>query len=316
VTIILSLVSVHYALQVSDRLLTVKAGNRYEPWDPVSNKSVIMLTRDGLISMGYSGPTHISGAATDGWIAEVLAGEDLGADQVRPKFVLHAGSAGPKGFLAPLLTTVADRLNRAVSSGGVTNNLSIYYVGLRWQSLRKQAWPVFGRITWEPTRGGYTMAMSPRRWRWESGRNYLFRASGRSEKVAQRLLRNRLSSTDLQSKEQTSAALIDVLRSLPPQDPTVGKDCLVTTIQRISPHVHIKYAPYDIRQIMVAFTGRTVTVTAAFTPWIVTPGLLAFPQAIAGEGFTYHSRGFEITVEGPKPGGDLAIMSSQLRRRP
>ena len=116
------------------------------------------------------------------------------------------------------------------------------------------------------------------------------------------------------SNEETTAALIDILRALPPNDPTVGKDCLVTTVQRASPHVHIKYEPYEIRKISVAFTGRTVIELAAFTPWIVTPGLLASPQALTGHGATYQSGVFDFCVEGPDPDGDLTIMSSQERR--
>ena len=85
VTIILSLVTGEYAVQVSDRLLTQKvtdnAGVRYERWDEAANKSIIVLGRDGLFAMGYSGPAHISGATTDGWIAEVIAGQDLGANK-------------------------------------------------------------------------------------------------------------------------------------------------------------------------------------------------------------------------------------------
>jgi hypothetical protein len=158
------------------------------------------------------------------------------------------------------------------------------------------------------------MAMSRRRWGWESGRNCLFRASGRSYKVAQALLQNRLSSIDIGSKAEAAAALIDVLRSLPPQDPTVGKDCLVNTVQRTPPHVHIKYEPYDVRQVSVAFTGRTVTVPAAFTPWIITPSSLTAPQVIAGPGFTHQAGMFEFAVEGPDTEGGLWIMSSQPRR--
>jgi hypothetical protein len=58
VTIILSVVTAEYAVQVSDRLLTQKVGNRYAPWDRASNKSIIMLARDGLVTMGLqrSGP--------------------------------------------------------------------------------------------------------------------------------------------------------------------------------------------------------------------------------------------------------------------
>ena len=58
-TIILSLVTGEYAVQVSDRLLTRKwtaPRVRYEPWDEAANKSVIVLGRDGLFAMGYTGP--------------------------------------------------------------------------------------------------------------------------------------------------------------------------------------------------------------------------------------------------------------------
>jgi hypothetical protein len=37
-------------------------------------------------------------------------------------------------------------------------------------------------------------------------------------------------------KSQAISILIEVLRSLPPEDTTVSKDCMVTTIQRVPPH--------------------------------------------------------------------------------
>jgi hypothetical protein len=68
VTIILSVVTAEYGVRVSDRLLTRKwttsAGVYYEPsWDQAANKSVIVLGRDGLFSMGYTGPGHIEGSS-------------------------------------------------------------------------------------------------------------------------------------------------------------------------------------------------------------------------------------------------------------
>ena len=149
VTIILSVATTLYAVQVSDRLLTLKVGNRYEPWDPASNKSIIMHARDGLVSMGYSGPAHIYGATMDGWIAGVLSGEeDLGADQPRPSFGLRVGGTRPSLPLHAHLTAVADRLNEAFKAAKVTHKHSITYVGQRWRSLKRPAWPVFGRICW------------------------------------------------------------------------------------------------------------------------------------------------------------------------
>jgi hypothetical protein len=314
-TIILSVVIADYALQVSDRLLTIKEATKHSSWDPESNKSVILLARDGLVDLAYSGQAHIAGARTDGWIAEVLSGQDLGANLSRPKFGLRVGGAGPDRFLAAHLAAVAEGLNHAEKAGDLTGKVAIDYVGFRWQNPNDLAWPVFGRITRDPTAGGYRMVMSKKRWGWESGRRYLFRATGFSEKPAQTLLRNRLAKVDVQSKEAVAATLIDILRSLPPDDPTVGRDCLVTTIQRSSPHVNIKFAPYDFGQISVVFTGRTVNVSAGYTPWIVAPELLAAPQVIAGMGSTGHCRGFDFMVEGPDPEGDLTIMSSQVRRQ-
>jgi hypothetical protein len=312
VTIILSVATPLYAIQVSDRLLTLQVGNRYEPWDPTSNKTIILLARDGLVSLGYSGPAHIYGATMDGWIAGVLSGEDVGADRPRPNFGLSIGGTTASLPLHTHLNAVTDRLNEAVKAAKVPNKLSITYVGLRWNSLKKPAWPAFGRIGWDARQAAYAMAMSKRRW--PPGTNYAFGASGRSRARAQTMLRQRLSRTDLVTKEETTATLIDILRALPPNDPTVGKDCLITTVEAVAPHLHVKYEPYDIRQISVAFTGRTVIKSAAFTPWIVTPGLVASPQAVAGSGARYQSGLFEFSVEGPEPDGDLTVMSSLERR--
>jgi hypothetical protein len=250
----------------------------------------------------------------DGWIAEVLAGQDLAASRTRPEFGVRVGAAGPEGFLAVHLKEVADRLNQAVSDRQVTKGLTIDYVGFRWRSLRKPAWPTAGRITWDRSQGGYTMVMLRRRWGWESGRSFVFRASGRSQDVAQALLRKRLSDVDLPNKELAAAALIEVLRVIPPQDETVSLDCLVTTIQRIPPHVHIKYERYGAAELTVTSKTGTFTLPAAFAPWIVTPGLLAAPQAISGVSLIHCSGAFDFVVEGPDPEGELSIMASQPRR--
>jgi hypothetical protein len=129
-------------------------------------------------------------------------------------------------------------------------------------------------------------------------------------------LRERLPRIDIGSKEQAAATLIDVLRSLPPQDPTVGKDCLVTTIQREPPHVHVKYEPYGISQVSVALTSRTVTLPVAFTPWILTPTSVTAPHAVSGPGWSHQSGVFEFSVEGSNQYGEFTIMSSQPRLRP
>jgi len=179
VTLILSLIHAQYALQVSDRQLSQeKQPGQYEAWDRASNKSVILLGHDGLISMGYSGPAFISGATTDGWIAEVLAGVDLGARKSRPNFGIQLGSGVPDRVLYMHLNAITDRLNEAIAARQVDRTLDIYGVGLCSSSLKKQAWPVMARIHWDRVKRCYAPAMSKRRWGCESGRSFLFAASG------------------------------------------------------------------------------------------------------------------------------------------
>jgi hypothetical protein len=170
VTIILSVVTAEYAVQVSDRLLTQRvtdnAGVRYDAWDEAANKSIIVLGRDGLFSMGYSGPGNIAGAPTDNWIAEVVAGEELGANQIRPEFGAIRVSQGTTTdrVLAVRFLELTRRVDAADRAGKLTQRLSIDVVGLRWKDLDKLAWPAYGHIGWVEEQGRYMMGMSPQRW--------------------------------------------------------------------------------------------------------------------------------------------------------
>jgi hypothetical protein len=321
VTIILSLVTGEYAVQVSDRLLTRKWTTprvRYEPWDEAANKSVIVLGRDGLFSLGYSGPGHIADAPTDSWIAEVVAGEELGADQIRPDFGAMQISQGTSTdrVLATRFPELARRIDEAGRAGQLTQPLSIGFVGIRWKDLNKLAWPAYGRIGWDEDQARYGYEMSPQRWGYGEGK-FVTGATGPSRNVAQKLLRERFSGTDLSNKEDTAAAMIEILRELPEEDPTVGRDCLVTTIQGVPPHVRIKYEPFGSTQMVVeSASGQAITVEAAVSPWIITPNHLIAPLAmnmpVLGP---FSSSGFDFVIEGPdSTSDDLLIMSSQPRR--
>jgi hypothetical protein len=68
------------------------------------------------------------------------------------------------------------------------------------------------------------------------GRDHQFAALGWSEAQAREELRKRLPRMQIGNKSQVISILIEVLRSLPPEDTTVSKDCMVTTIQRVPPH--------------------------------------------------------------------------------
>jgi len=308
----MSVVTGDYAVHVSDRLLTQKvtgsAGVRYEPWDPAANKSIIVVGRDGLFAMGYSGPGHISGAPTDKWIAEVIAGEDLGDFR---GMRISQGTSTDR-VLASRFPEIARRLAEATEAGQLTDPVSIGFVGIRWENLDQLAWPAYGTIGSDGHQ--YLYGMSPERWGYEQGK-FCSGATGNSEDLAQRLLMERFSGADLSSHEDTAAAMIEILRSLPDEDPTVGRDCLVTTIQAVPPHVRIKYEPFGTTQMVVesVTSGQRFTFETAVSPWIITPNHVFEPLAMNGPAIPFSSSGFDFLIEGVESTSDLTIVSSQPR---
>jgi hypothetical protein len=316
VTIILSLVTAQFAIQVSDRRLTEEiAADQYEPWDHASNKSVILLGRDGLITMAYAGTGFIGSATTDGWIAETITGLSMGADRERPDFTLRTGECLPDRALATHLNTVTQRLNESVNAGEIFDDeLSINYVGLRCTTLAEPVWPVFGAITWSDADRRYKMVLAEQRRGWESGRGYRFAALGFSEAEARADAQSRFPVVDLSSKELAISTLIDVLRSLPAEDTTVSKDCMVTTIQRVPPHAHVRYERYGTAEATVESSTRTFAMPASFSAWILTPTFLAPAAVLSGLEWIQPSGIFEFKVEGSGGNGDFGMMSGQPRR--
>lgn len=69
-TLIVSVRSYCGTLQMSDRLLS-RGG---EPWDPESNKTIVLSLSNAIVSISYSGPAYIEGFPTDQWIVQRLTG--------------------------------------------------------------------------------------------------------------------------------------------------------------------------------------------------------------------------------------------------
>ena len=78
-TLILGVYTNWHAMQVSDRLVSVRATAPI-PFDVLANKNVVYFGRRGIVSISYSGLAYIAGRTTDTWIAENLSGVDLSVE--------------------------------------------------------------------------------------------------------------------------------------------------------------------------------------------------------------------------------------------
>jgi hypothetical protein len=72
VTLILTVATRGFVLQVSDRLVTKHQWRHTH--DPASNKKIIFITQDSLVTIGYSGLAYFGSTPTDEWLAGQLSG--------------------------------------------------------------------------------------------------------------------------------------------------------------------------------------------------------------------------------------------------
>jgi hypothetical protein len=131
-TLILSLVSQTYALQVSDRLVTDERGK----FDEQSNKSLICWARDGIFACSYSGIAYLDEADklnTDHWIAQILCGETLPSGSYAPMCMLRKPRGLPDvGLLLRNLSNSLEETFNGLSDHARASPFQLAATGWQW----------------------------------------------------------------------------------------------------------------------------------------------------------------------------------------
>jgi hypothetical protein len=99
VTLHLAYVCSEFTIHISDRLLTQRAHR----WEPNSNKIILVVASNGILTLGYAGSAFVSGINTDEWLVRVITGQE-------PVY-LGVGS-GPGMHFLPLQLTVASVIDK------------------------------------------------------------------------------------------------------------------------------------------------------------------------------------------------------------
>jgi hypothetical protein len=100
-TLIITVASPLFIIQVGDRLLTRAIAGKTEEFDANSNKSLIYEASNGLLAISYCGKAFIDGKPTDEWIAMQLhpSLKKMHADGPDPWSIQH-GSLDPAHWLS------------------------------------------------------------------------------------------------------------------------------------------------------------------------------------------------------------------------
>ncbi len=258
-TLVLSVATPAYALQVSDRLVS-KGG---KPHDPLANKTVVLGATDGLLVFGYTGLAFLDGMPTDTWIADQITGgacANIGGAVAYGDFPVRDVGTTLVALSQPLQDNEQFRVH-----GG-----EICAVGWQWSAKRKRSLARDGLWRLQPNRG---------RLRWSQlvprhlpARKEVFRMTptgnwAMSDGSWQELL-DRVGAAG-PDWELVEVYLIDAIRAAAEVSPgTIGAHCMSVLVRPgLFPNALVKFVPKSAHH----GTAMGQTVEISYSPWMVAP---------------------------------------------
>jgi hypothetical protein len=320
-TLILTEASPGYILQVSDRLLT--RGRRRRPFDPVSNKTIVYLARDALVSIAYSGNAYLDETPTDQWMAGVLIGKRLEPDDLGG---LTIGLRGRRLDIGQSIELLRTELGSAISRLPRSEEPpSLHVVIAGWQWNRKHARPIVTHMVTSTASPSFLYVRPlPRYWHFrrmpedKSRKPLYFTPVPTSNPLSpeeQAKAFERLSQAI--SVDDSTQVLIDTIRLAASKQPQVVSEACMC--------IYLPPPSYRSAQIVfttpqtqqVAITGKVEEeLPATFSPWVIGSGLVWAPSIVVGT-HTINTGPFTVKIKAPTVPGDAGIQaawSTQPRR--
>lgn len=316
-TLIFSEVTSRWALQVSDRLLSVSRTSGVQTFDCLSNKTVVLHARDGVASLSYTGLAYLRGIPTDTWIAQRLNGDEFPFEPDRDKFMSRTAmrrKQWPRLSLA--LNRLADSFTELASTPSVGLRKTPVLVAVSgWFWYRRKRPRPFIAIIAPANTGKYGVGWSPRRY------GYYFLEmplpTGYVTAHERQELDTRLGSLDL---PQAAEVLAETIQTVAGRTETVGADCMAVSI----PHPYSETRLITSRFIrnVHAVPSQPVTTPSfvAYSPWFIGPNQCIAPVQMIGCSLSMQLGIYTISLEGFTPPVDpetlpFSTIGPQVRKR-
>jgi len=290
------------------------------PFDPASNKSILILTSTGIASLSYCGLAYLEGETTDTWIVEQVRGAKIPRHPDGRHITSYFGQADTFPTLQEALGRIRAGLQR-IREGPAASDLRrapVIVVGVGWQFYRmKRPRPIFFGVA--PGHLAYETVWGPRVY----GSTFLSQAvpDGHLSPKEVGELAERLAPLSLDDAETEMGR---TTRMVAARTRGVGSDCMAVAI---SPpvvgncHVRIRFIPKTHSVAMLEAGGLVAPAAVSFGPWLLSPGMWMAPTIMSAGGTTECQLGaYKVKMEGPTADGRLEhpglvmFMQSQVRR--
>jgi hypothetical protein len=254
-------------VHATDRLVSLRHADRFEPKYPVYNKTVVYRASDAIVTMAFTGIAFIDGIPTDEWIASTLAGcrfeHAIGMSFGQEFDLLNLGQA---------VSRLAHSLNRVLRRRADEEPLALIIAGAR---RKKGRWRRVA-VSIERSAAGRFEA---RHFRWETRRQWQSRLlvgpRGWLSPAAAQARANELSAS--RSVADVERVVDAIVTEAARANPTaVGKDITgITLLPLVSPTLRVVYLHRSDESTFEGFTPlmlgrRTVHLPAAVTGPVAT----------------------------------------------
>jgi len=319
VTLILNQVGWQWALQVSDRLVSRITAGTPTPFDTASNKTIVLLTRTGIVCLSYCGLSYINARPTDSWLVEQIRQEPI---EHHPGGRPVTARIGPQPRF-PSLQSALGRIQAGLTAtlGSGRSRTQVGVIGAGWLMYRaKRPRPIAVAVV--PGANGYVVQWSQRIY----GRRFLSLPipPGYLSQQEAGHLASRLAPCGL---EEAEAEMASTIAQVAARSPGVGADCMSVAIsppRAGNSHVRVRYLPSAPSAGVLHGGPAPINVEVSYGPWFLGPDLYMAPTIMTAGGRTELQLGaFHVVIEGPaggEPGDDdpgIMLFHSQHRpRRP
>jgi hypothetical protein len=278
VTLVIAFSHPHFAVMASDRLVTLASGvdGRYlGDHNSLANKTLILVTEDAAVAIGYCGSAYVAGRLTDDWIADTItAGEGVFGRDGTP------GMIGLKARSELRLHQICRRLRRGLAASAGGRGVTIMMVG--WRLRRQLITPitlVFRASDGLGAEPGLTM-----RPRWPLQSTFQWIGAQPTPTEFNAAFRDHAANGALFDDDRVVALLTDVIRRKASTDATVGPHVMSVTLHRpgILRRALCCFDPLEGHYGKMKVEGVTARSPVAYSPWILTPTMYQAPTEMSG----------------------------------
>jgi hypothetical protein len=317
VTLIVSAAANGVAFQVSDRLVSLHHRGLLTAYDDMANKNVVVIARDALLTIGYTGVAYLRAVPTDRFMAEAVAGT-----------AVKGMGLGSHDFGTAHEVTM--RVQRALEAEFSARNLwrhshSVAIAGLiGGKPNHRRLEPILWELRHVGGGPNVFEVIRHERKPFDWARQYALFTVGQDDARTLQSARPRLRAVDRSSETDFRDVLVDVVKETALRAPGVGRDCMAIMLRLDKSAdqvvVDVEYVPDVASAVTIDRSGQVeLTFVPAYTPYVLSPWG-TFSPAVAKSygpdgGWTVGRLRYRIrTSELPLPGPRSIFFGSQDRR--